>query len=93
LAELSTRQIAERDEARGLKENEVAAKAGGAISRKAREELEARAGQKVVSAVNSLPPKLMGETAGSLRLPSPPSDLRDDNCPCASVTTTPGRLG
>jgi hypothetical protein len=56
LAELSTRQIAERDEARGLKENEVAAKAGGAISRKARLELEARTGQKVVSAENSLPP-------------------------------------
>jgi len=56
LAELSTRQIAERDEARGLKENEVAARAGGAISRKARLELEARTGQKVVTGENSLPP-------------------------------------
>ena len=56
LAELSTRQIAERDEARGLQENQVAAKAGGAISRKARLELEARTGQKVVTGENSLPP-------------------------------------
>jgi hypothetical protein len=56
LAELSTRQIAERDEATGLKENEVAAKAGGAIAKRARMELEARTGQKVVTQENALPP-------------------------------------
>jgi hypothetical protein len=56
LAELSTRQIAERDEAEGLKENEVAAKAGGGIAKKARMELEARTGQNVVTTENALPP-------------------------------------
>lgn len=56
LAELSTRQIAERDAAEGLKANEVAAKAGGSIAKKARVELEMRTGQKVVTDENALPP-------------------------------------
>jgi hypothetical protein len=57
LAELSTRQIAERDEARGLKENEDAAKAGGAVAKNARLDLEARTGQKVVTNESALPPR------------------------------------
>ncbi|WP_243320272.1 Bro-N domain-containing protein [Geothrix sp. SG200] len=56
LAELSTRQIAEQADARGMKPNEVAAKIGGGIARKARLELESRTGQKVVTAENALPP-------------------------------------
>jgi len=56
LAELSTRQIAEQAEARGMPANQVAAKVGGGIARRARIELEGRTGQKVVTAENALPP-------------------------------------
>ncbi len=57
LAELSTRQIAEQAEARGMKENEAAAKEGGGIARKARIELESRTGRKVITTENALPPQ------------------------------------
>lgn len=57
LAELSTRQIAERANATGMKANEVAAKSGGSIAKKARLDLESRTGQKVVTGDNALPPK------------------------------------
>jgi DNA-damage-inducible protein D len=56
LAELSTRQIAESVEATGLAENKVAAKTGGRIAKKARLELEAKTGRKVVTGENYLPP-------------------------------------
>lgn len=52
LAELSTRQIAENRNVTGLEENKAAGKAGGAISKKARLELESQTGQKIVSADN-----------------------------------------
>ena len=57
LAELSTRQIAESMEARGLPENKVAGKKGGGIAKKARLELEEKTGKKVISGGNYLPPK------------------------------------
>ena len=56
LAELSTRQIAARVNATGLPENKAAAKTGGRIAKKARLELEAKTGQKVVTGENYLPP-------------------------------------
>jgi DNA-damage-inducible protein D len=56
LAELSTRQIAETNEATGMDENKVAAKTGGKIAKRARLELEARTGRKVVTGENYLPP-------------------------------------
>ena len=56
LAELSTRQIAESVDATGMKENENAAKSGGGIAKGARKELESKAGKKVVSESNYLPP-------------------------------------
>ena len=56
LAELSTRQIAESVEATGMVGNKVAAKTGGRIAKKARLELEAKTGRKVVSGENYLPP-------------------------------------
>lgn len=56
LAELSTRQIAETDEAKGLLENAKAGKKGGAIAKNARKELEAKTGKKVVTGENFLPP-------------------------------------
>lgn len=59
LAELSTRQIAESAEADGMGENEAAAKTGGGIAKKARLELEAKTGKKVVSDENYLPPGRM----------------------------------
>ncbi len=56
LAELSTRQIAETDEAKGVKENAVAGKKGGAIAKNARIALEAKTGKSVVTGENFLPP-------------------------------------
>jgi len=56
LAELSTRQIAESVDATGMLENKAAAKTGGRIAKKARLELEAKSGQKVVTRENYLPP-------------------------------------
>jgi len=56
LAELSTRQIAESVDATGMGENKAAAKTGGRIAKKARLELEAKTGQKVVTPENYLPP-------------------------------------
>ncbi len=56
LAELSTRQIAESVEATGMMENKVAAKTGGRIAKRARRELEAKTGRKVVTGENYLPP-------------------------------------
>jgi len=56
LAELSTRQVAERMNANGMPENKVAAKTGGGFARKARVELEALTGQPVVTPENALPP-------------------------------------
>jgi prophage antirepressor-like protein len=52
LAELSTRQIAEAENATGMPENTKAAKKGGNIAKKARLELEEQTGQKVVSGMN-----------------------------------------
>ncbi len=56
LAELSTRQIAESVDATGMAENETAAKTGGGIAKKARRELEAKTGKKIVDNENFLPP-------------------------------------
>ena len=55
LAELSTRQIAETEEAKGLIENAKASKQGGAVAKNARLELEAKTGKKVVTGENFLP--------------------------------------
>lgn len=56
LAELSTRQIAETTDATGLTENQFAAKTGGKISKRARLDLEAKTGKKVVTSESYLPP-------------------------------------
>ena len=57
LAELSTRQIAEVDEAKGVAENAKAGKKGGNIAKKARLELEDKTGKSVITGENFLPPK------------------------------------
>jgi len=56
LAELSTRQIAETEEAKGLPENAHASKKGGAIAKNARLALEEKTGRSVVTGENFLPP-------------------------------------
>lgn len=55
LAELSTRQIAETDEAKGLDENAKASKSGGAIAKNARTALELKTGKSVIAGENFLP--------------------------------------
>ncbi len=55
LAELSTRQIAETEDATGMEENKTVAKTGGGIAKKARKELEAKTGKKVITSENYLP--------------------------------------
>jgi len=56
LAELSTRQIAETDDATGMVENKQAATQGGTIAKQARQALESKTGKTVVSGENFLPP-------------------------------------
>jgi DNA-damage-inducible protein D len=56
LAELATRQIADRTQAQGLQENAVASKRGGAVAKVARIELEKQTGQNVITGHNFLPP-------------------------------------
>lgn len=56
LAELSTREIAEKEDATGLPENKAAAQAGGRIARGARRALEDQTGKPVVTGSNYLPP-------------------------------------
>ncbi len=55
LAELSTRQIAETEDATGMAENKTAAKTGGGIAKRARKELESKTGKKVITPENYLP--------------------------------------
>lgn len=57
LAELSTRQIAQTDEAKGYIGNIPPARKGGRIAGNARKALEAQTGKKVLSKENFLPPK------------------------------------
>lgn len=64
LAELSTRQIAETTRASGIGANKVAARTGGTIARKARQDLEAKTGRRVVSGENYLPPPTGGRGKG-----------------------------
>ncbi len=52
LAELSTRQIAETMETKGLEKNKIPAKKGGRVARNARLELEKKTGKKVVNKNN-----------------------------------------
>jgi DNA-damage-inducible protein D len=58
LAELSTRQIAEAEQAVGLDKNAKAGKRGGAIAKRAKTDFEQETGQKVLTNENFLPPEL-----------------------------------
>ena len=57
LAELSTRNVAEETEATGMSDNKVAAKKGGSMAKRAREDFERTTGRKVVTDNNFLPNK------------------------------------
>lgn len=57
LAELSTRQVAENNNAIGMKENSKAAQIGGNIAKRAKDDFEERTGNKVITSDNYLPPK------------------------------------
>jgi hypothetical protein len=61
LAELSTRQIAEADQAKGINENAKAGKKGGAIAKNARQALETKTGRSVITGENYLKPKKKNE--------------------------------
>ncbi|MDD4123205.1 MAG: Bro-N domain-containing protein [Candidatus Pacebacteria bacterium] len=54
LAELSTRQIAESEQAKGLEDNKIPAKRGGKIAKDARVALEEKTGEKVITKNNFL---------------------------------------
>ena len=56
LAELSTRQIAETEQAKGIQQNAVSGKKGGKIAKDARLALENKTGRKVITGENFLPP-------------------------------------
>ncbi|MBK6701076.1 MAG: hypothetical protein IPG55_14560 [Saprospiraceae bacterium] len=56
LAELSTRQIADSEQAKGLTENAKASKKGGSVAKNARKELESKTGKSVITGDNFLPP-------------------------------------
>lgn len=52
LGEASTTEIAKNRDAKGFKENHIAAKAGGSVAGKARKDLEQKSGKKIVSKQN-----------------------------------------
>lgn len=64
LAELSTRQIAESENATGMEENKKSAKRGGKIAKEAKEKLELETGKKVVTDSNFLPYKQSKQIKG-----------------------------
>ncbi len=65
LAELSTRQIAETMESKGLEENKTPAKKGGRVAKNARKELESKTGKRVVSGGNFLVANRRGKRLNS----------------------------
>ncbi len=55
-AELSTRQIADSEKAKGLIENAKASKKGGSVAKNARKELETKTGNSIITGENFLAP-------------------------------------
>lgn len=54
LGEASTTEIAKNKDAKGLKENKIAAQKGGSVAGKARKDLELKSGKKVSTSGNYL---------------------------------------
>ncbi|MEA4976263.1 MAG: hypothetical protein VB046_11050, partial [Paludibacter sp.] len=61
LAELSTKKISESSDPETMDEHAQVAKQGGEVARNAREELETKTGQKVISPVNAKKGLLKGD--------------------------------
>ncbi|MEO6637298.1 MAG: phage antirepressor protein, partial [Ginsengibacter sp.] len=61
LAELSTRQIAETEESKGVQQNATAGKKGGKIAKDARLALEDKTGKQVITGENFLPASKQGK--------------------------------
>lgn len=57
LAELTTRQVAESEQATGMQENKKAARRGGNVAKVAKEKYEQETGKKAVTDENYLPPQ------------------------------------
>ena len=68
LAELSTRQIAEGMQTRGLQKNKIPAKKGGQVAKNARKELESKTGKSVITGENFLPPSDSSKENGVRRI-------------------------
>lgn len=78
LAELSTRQVAETQQATGLQENKGAAVVGGRIAKQARQQLEQQTGRSVVTGDNYLapPPKKLNAKSTLAKTATVPKTLR-----------------
>ena len=70
LAELSTRQVAETQQATGLQENKGAALVGGRIAKQARQQLEQQTGRSVVTGDNYLAPPTKPKAIAAKKKPS-----------------------
>ncbi len=68
LAELSTRQIAERVAVTGMQANKCAAEKGGRLAARARCQLENLTGKSVVTGANYLPP-VAAKAAKAIKTP------------------------
>ena len=69
LAELSTRQVAQKKQATGLEENKGAAVVGGRIAKQARQQLEDQTGRSVVTGENYLKPPVTRKAVGLKKKP------------------------
>ena len=72
LAELSTRQVAEKSQATGMAENKKSAKIGGGVAKRARKDFEHQTGQQVVSSENYL------QNKSSMKLVSSTDECEED---------------
>ena len=61
LGEIATRELAKKHRPKGLQENKKIAKEGGEVAKTARDDLEKKLGEKVVSKENSLNYKYIGD--------------------------------
>ena len=61
LGEIATRELAKKHKPYGLKENRKVAKAGGEVAKTARDDLEKKLGETVISKENSLNYKYIGQ--------------------------------
>lgn len=61
LGEIATRELAKKHRPQGLKENRKIARAGGEVAKTARDDLEQKLGESVISSENALNYKYLEE--------------------------------